>query len=51
MQTPTRSATGVVLADDFRGNRIVDRYDPALLSMRASKTDAMRSENSNDVLT
>jgi hypothetical protein len=43
--------SGVFVADDFRSNLIIDRYDPVLLSMRGSKTDAMRSENSEDVLT
>lgn len=43
--------SGVFIFDDFRANLIIDRYDPSLLSMRGSKTDSMRSENSEDVLT
>ena len=46
-----RTPTGVFVADNFRTNLIVDRYDPYLLSMRGAKTEAMRSENSEDVLT
>jgi hypothetical protein len=49
--TFTKSRTGVRLADDFRDNLIIDRYNPDLLAMRGSKTASMRSENSEDVLT
>jgi hypothetical protein len=47
----TFSAGGVRLANDFRDNLIIDRYDEALTSMRGSKREAMRSENSEDVIT
>ena len=39
------------LFDDFRDNLIIDRYDVGFLAMRGSKTDSMRSENSEDALT
>ena len=45
------TSTGVFVADDFRENLIIDRYDTSLLSMRGAKTASMRSENSEDVLT
>jgi hypothetical protein len=45
------SPSGVRLADDFRDNLIIDRYDGAFLTMRGSKTAHMRSENSEDVVT
>lgn len=54
LRTPpasTKSASGVLLADDFRSNLLVDRFDPILATMRGSKRSAMRSENSEDVLT
>jgi hypothetical protein len=47
----TLSPGGVRLANDFRDNLIIDRYDEALTSMRGSKREAMRSENSEDVIT
>jgi len=47
----SRTASGVFLADDFRTNLVIDRYNPVFTRMRGSKTDAMRSENSEDVLT
>jgi hypothetical protein len=51
MQQGHRTVSGVFVADDFRGNLIIDRYDSSLLWMRGAKTAAMRSENSEDVLT
>ena len=47
----THSKTGVRLAESFRDNLIIDRYDALFANMRASKSDAMRSENSEDALT
>jgi cation transport regulator ChaC len=47
----SRSTGGVFLFDDFRDNLIIDRYDVGFLAMRGSKTDSMRSENSEDALT
>lgn len=45
------SAKRVRVADDFRDNLIIDRFDPLFLGMRASKLDHMRSENSEDAVT
>jgi hypothetical protein len=45
------SASGVRLSDNFRDNLIIDRFDPVLRAMRASKRKHMQSENSEDVLT
>ena len=47
----SKSAVGVRIADDFRSNLIVDRYDPVFSTMRASKLKHLRSENSEDVVT
>lgn len=47
----TRSPSGVWIADDFRSNLIVDRYDPIFAAMRASKLKHLRSENSEDAVT
>jgi predicted RNase H-like nuclease len=47
----TKSKSGVRLYDDFRDNLIIDRYHPNLASMRGSKRDRLRSENSEDALT
>jgi len=46
-----RTKTGVLVSNDFRDNVIIDRYDPMLSTMRGSKREAMRSENSEDILT
>ena len=46
----TQSSSGVFVADDFRDNLIVDRYDPCFVGMRASKRTHLRSENSEDVV-
>ena len=46
-----RSPSGVWIADDFRSNLIIDRFDPAFASMRASKLKHLRSENSEDAAT
>jgi hypothetical protein len=45
------SRTGVTLADDFRDNLIIDRFDPMFRDMRRSKLTHMRSENSEDAVT
>ena len=45
------SKSGVRVADDFRDNLIIDRYDPVFVSMRASKLKHLCSENSEDVVT
>ena len=45
-----RSSSGVFIAENFRDNLIVDRYDPCFATMRASKLKHLRSENSEDVL-
>ena len=45
---PTKS---VHVADDFRDNLIIDRFDPLFLGMRASKLTHMKSENSEDAIT
>ena len=45
------SKSGVRLYDDFRDNLIIDRYHSSLASMRGSKRDKLRSENSEDALT
>jgi hypothetical protein len=47
----TWSKSGVRLYDDFRDNLIIDRYHPDLATMRGSKRDKLRSENSEDALT
>lgn len=47
----TLSKSGVRLANDYRDNLIVDRYDPQLAAASGKKLDAMRSENSEDVIT
>ena len=46
----TQSPSGVFVADDFRDNLIIDRYDPCFVRMRASKRAHLRSENSEDVV-
>lgn len=43
--------SGVFVADDFRDNLIVDRYDNIFATMRGEKINQLRSENSEDVLT
>jgi len=45
------SPSGVVIADDFRTNLIIDRYDPVFADMRASKLKHLRSVNSEDAVT
>jgi hypothetical protein len=44
------SKGGVFLADDFRDNLIIDRYDPCFLAMREKKKEHLRSENSEDAV-
>lgn len=53
MHTPSgkTSPSGVRIADDFRDNLIIDRYDPVFARMRATKLKHLRSENSEDALT
>lgn len=46
-----RTSSGVFVADDFRRNLIIDRYDREFLTMRGSQRESMRSENSEDTLT
>lgn len=43
--------SGVRVSDCFRDNLIIDRYDPVLATMRASKLEHIRSENSEDAVT
>lgn len=43
--------TRVTIADDFRDNLIIDRYDAAFTDMRASKRKHLHSWNSEDALT
>jgi len=43
--------SGVRVADDFRDNLIIDRYDPVFVTMRATKLKHLRSENSEDAVT
>lgn len=45
------SPSGVRIADDFRSNLIIDRYDPVFADMRASKLKHLRSVNSEDAVT
>src|SRR2546428_8092794 len=45
------SPSGVWVANDFRANLIIDRYDPVFADMRASKLKHMRSVNSEDAVT
>jgi hypothetical protein len=45
------SPSGVWVADDFRSNLIIDRYDPVFADMRASKLTHLRSANSEDAVT
>ena len=47
----TRSKSGIRLYDDFRDNLVIDRYHADLASMRGSKRERLRSENSEDALT
>ncbi len=46
-----RSPSGVLIADDFRTNLIIDRYDPVFADMRASKLKHLQSVNSEDAVT
>lgn len=46
-----RSPSGVWVADDFRSNLIIDRYDPVFDDMRAGKLKHLRSTNSEDAVT
>lgn len=45
------SPSGVWIADDFRSNLIIDRYDPVFADMRLSKLKHLRSVNSEDAVT
>lgn len=47
----TVSPSGVRIADDFRSNLIIDRYDPVFAYMRAKKLEHLRSANSEDAVT
>jgi len=42
---------GVWIADNFRSNLIIDRYDPVFADMRGSKLRHLRSVNSEDAVT
>lgn len=44
------SSSGVRIADDYRDNLIVDRNDACFVTMRDSKKEHLRSENSEDAL-
>lgn len=46
-----RTKSGVSVFDDFRDNLIIDRYDPVFATMRGTKIEHLRSENSEDALT
>ena len=48
---PPRSPTGVEIAEDFRDNLIIDRYDPVFASMRAIRRKHLHSANSEDAVT
>lgn len=45
------SPSGVWIANDFRSNLIIDRYDPVFADMRGSKLKHLRSANSEDAVT
>jgi hypothetical protein len=45
------SPSGVSIANDFRSNLIIDRYDPVFADMRASKLKHLKSANSEDAVT
>ncbi len=45
------SKSGVFVYDSYKDNIIVDRYNRVFRKMRASKLDAIRSENSEDAMT
>lgn len=42
------SPSGAWIAEDFRSNLIIDRYDPVFAAMLASKIKHLRSVNSED---
>jgi len=44
------SSSGVFVAEDFRDNLIIDRYDARFATMRMSKKKHLRSENSEDAI-
>lgn len=46
-----RAKSGVFVFNDFRDNLIIDRYDPVFVTMRGTKIEHLRSENSEDALT
>lgn len=45
------SPSGVWIAENFRSNLIIDRYDPVFADMRASKLKHLKSVNSEDAIT
>lgn len=47
----TLSKSGVFIYDSYKDNIILDKYNRVFLKMRASKLDAIRSENSEDAMT
>ncbi len=50
-EADTYSPSGVRIANDFRDNLIIDRYDPVFSDMRASKLKHLCSVNSEDAVT
>lgn len=50
-QASPNSPSGVKIANEFRDNLIIDRYDPVFADMRASKLKHMKSANSEDAVT
>lgn len=46
-----RSRSGVEIAEDFRDNLIIDRYDPLFASMRATKRKHLQSADGDDAVT
>ena len=51
MERFSSSKSGVRIANDFRDNLIIDRYEPLFAGMRASKLKHFRSANSEDAVT
>jgi len=49
-ESASYSSSGVRIADDYRDNLIIDRYDVCFGNMRESKKKHLRSENSEDAL-
>ncbi|MDV2887476.1 hypothetical protein RYX45_20050, partial [Alkalihalophilus pseudofirmus] len=45
------SKSGVFIYDSYKDNIIIDKYNRVFHKMKASKLEAIRSENSEDALT